>query len=105
MTRLMMLLIFAACAAFLLGVAMRVWRSPNKNPLAELPSLGVNTDATVIGLEPDGDEPNVLLRYDAEGQTLQRSLPWPPDQPLPELGAQLTVRYLPGNPGLSRLVH
>ena len=104
MTKLMMFLFFAICVAFLLGVAMRVWRSPNKNPLAQLASLGVNTTALVVDLEPDDVQPNVVLRYDAEGQTLQRSLPWPPDQPLPEIGTQLQVRYLPGNPGLSRLV-
>jgi hypothetical protein len=104
MTKLLLFSIIALCALFLLGVAMRVWRSPNQNPLAQLATLGINTEATVVDLEPDGDEPNVVLRYEAEGQVLTRSLPWPPNKALPEIGAPIEVRYLPGNPGLSRLV-
>lgn len=104
MTKLLMFGILALCALFLLGVAMRLWRSPNQNPLSQLASLGVTIDGSVVDLEPDGDAPNVVLRYEAEGQVFTRSLPWPPDKELPEIGALLQVRYLPGNPGLSRLV-
>ena len=102
MTSLMFILLIVV--GFAAGAAFKLLRSPNENPLAELASSGQNTHAVVTGLEPDGDQPNVIVQYQVNGADFSRSLPWPVDTPLPELGTSVEVRYLPGNPGLSRLV-
>jgi hypothetical protein len=94
----------AIAALFLIGTAMSFWRSPNINPLADLAKIGVMSDAIIEALEPDGDEPNVVIRYAVASQSYKRTVPWKPNLPLPEIGQTVQVRYLPNDPGLSRIV-
>ena len=101
---LMLLALGAFAALFLVGTLITFWKSPNRNPLADLASKGVPTDATVVALEPDGDAPNVTVQYQVAGQDYRRSVPWPSSTDLPAIGASVRIRYLPGEPGLSRLM-
>jgi hypothetical protein len=94
----------AIAALFLIGTAMTFWRSPNANPLADLEKTGITTQAIIAELEPDGDEPNVLIHYTVESQSYKRSVPWKTNLALPEIGQMVKVRYLPNDPGLSRIV-
>jgi hypothetical protein len=85
-------------------VALQLLRSPNRNPLAQLPEQGVNTEAQVLAIEAVGDASNVVVEYHVGGTRFERSVPLPAGYPEPAIGAQVRIRYLPNNPGLSRLV-
>jgi hypothetical protein len=97
------LLILFAAIGYAASMAVNLLRAKHRNPLADLERDGLRIEAEVIELEPDGDEPNIVVRYQVNAQSFRRSLPFPPDQPLPELGSKLSIRYLPSSPGLSRL--
>ncbi len=100
-----LLAVIAIAALFLVGTAMTFWRSPNFNPIVELEKTGIVTDAIVEDLEPDGDQPNVVIHYTVASQSYTRSVPWRPNLPMPKIGQSLKVRYLPTDPGLSRIVY
>jgi hypothetical protein len=98
------LIIVVTAVLFIAGMTSSFWRSPNSNPLARLAQDGIETNAKVVALEPDGDEPNITVEYQVSGTDYKRSVPWKPNAPLPEIGANVRLRYLPTQPGLSRLM-
>jgi hypothetical protein len=104
----MMLLLAAGilliAIAFIVGVALTVMRSPNRNPLEALNATGLETSALVTAIEDDGDEPNIVVEYVISDQKYSRSIPWPPNRARPNVGDAVRIRYLPTQPGLSRLV-
>jgi polyferredoxin len=101
---LLVLGIVLVAIAFVIGTAMTFARSPNRDPLAALNSTGIETQAVVQAIEDDGDEPNILVQYQVDEKVYTRSIPWPPNKARPTIGENVTIRYLPKQPGLSRLV-
>ena len=97
------LLILIACIGFALGAALRVLRSKNADPFANLARDGQTTTGTVTEIEESGAWFNVVVKYDVDGTSYTRTLPWPSANAKPELGNPVNIRYLPASPGLSRL--
>ena len=98
------LLILISCAGFALGAALRVWRSPNIDPYANLARDGQILNAIITEIERSDAWFNVVVRYEVADQQFTRTLPWPSVNANPELGALIEIRYLPTNPGLARIV-
>ena len=97
-------IILISCAGFALGAALRVWRSPNTDPYANLARDGKNVSAQITEIEHSGAWFNVVVQYHVAEKQYTRTLPWPSMNAKPVLGAALDIRYLPTNPGLSRVV-
>ena len=97
------LLILIACIGFALGAALRVLRSPNSDPYANLARDGLNLSAEITEIEASGVWFNITVKYEVLGTHYTRTLPWPSAHEKPILGAQVEIRYLPASPGLSRL--
>ncbi len=98
------LLILIACIGFALGAALRVLRSRNSDPFANLARDGQITSGTVTEIEESGAWFNVVVEYDVAGSQYTRTLPWPSANAKPVVGTHVDIRYLPASPGLSRLV-
>jgi hypothetical protein len=99
----MVWLLLILAIGFLAGVALRFARSPNPDPLAKLGLYGVDAIAQISAVEAQDNAPNVQIDYHVSGHDYRRTVPWPADRALPELGTQVPIRYLPDQPGLSRL--
>ncbi len=97
------ILILIACIGFALGAALRLLRSPNTDPYANLAREGQNISASIVEIEESGAWFNVVVEYDVAGNQYTRTLPWPSKKSKPEVGASVNVRYLPSSPGLSRI--
>ena len=97
------LLILIACIGFALGAALRVLRSRNSDPFANLARDGQNVSGTVTEIEESGAWFNVAVNYVVAGTHFTRTLPWPSMNAKPVVGTSVEVRYLPTSPGLSRL--
>ena len=97
------ILILISCAGFALGAALRLWRSPNTDPYANLARDGQNVDAKIVDIEESGAWFNIVVQYDVASAQYRRTLAWPSMNVKPELGTTITLRYLPTNPGLSRV--
>ena len=97
------ILILISCAGFALGAALRVWRSPNSDPYANLARDGQNLSAIITEIETSDAWFNVVLKYEVAGKHYTRTLPWPSKNEAPLLGASIEICYLPANPGLSRI--
>ena len=97
------LLILIACIGFALGAALRVWRSPNADPYANLARDGKNLSAKIAEIEESGAWYNVVIQYELAGTQYTRTLPWPSVNAKPVVDAQVEIRYLPSSPGLARL--
>ena len=97
------LLILIICAGFALGAAVRLWRSPNTDPYANLARDGHNVDAKIVGIEESGAWYNIAVQYEVSSTQYRRTLAWPSMNAKPALGATVELRYLSTNPGLSRL--
>ena len=97
------LLILIACIGFALGAALRVLRSRNSDPFANLARDGQNISGSIIEIEESGAWFNVVVEYEVAGTSYTRTLPWPSESAQPAVGASVEIRYLPASPGLSRL--
>ena len=97
------LLILIACIGFALGAALRVLRSRNSDPFANLPHDGQNISGTIIEIESTDAWFNVVIKYEVAGTIYTRTLPWPSANAKPVVGTTVNIRYLPTSPGLSRL--
>ena len=97
-------IILISCAGFALGAALRVWRSPNTDPYANLARDGQNVNAQIIEIEHSDAWFNVVVRYKVAQTQYTRTLPWPSMNAKPALDTWIDIRYLPTNPGLSRVV-
>ena len=97
------ILILISCAGFALGAALRLWRSPNTDPYANLARDGQNLTAIIREIEESGAWFNVVVHYEVAGTQYRRTLAWPSMNVKPALGSTITLRYLPTNPGLSRV--
>ena len=97
------LLILLACIGFALGAALRVWRSPNSDPYANLARDGQNLSAKITDIEESGAWFNAIVEYEVAGTQYKRTLPWPSGNAKPLIGALVQIRYLPSSPGLSRV--
>ena len=97
------LLILIACIGFALGAALRVLRSPNSDPYANLARDGQNLSAKISEIEASGAWFNVVVEYEVANTHYTRTLPWPSANAKPIVGATVQIRYLPASPGLSRL--
>jgi hypothetical protein len=98
------LIISLICAGFALGAALRLLRSPNLDPFADLARDGKTLTALITGIEATDGWFNVIVAYDVLGTAFSRTLPWPSGKPNPVIGAAIEIRYLPSTPGLSRVV-
>jgi hypothetical protein len=96
-------IILISCAGFALGAALRLWRSPNTDPYANLARDGQNVDAKIVDIEESGAWFNIVVQYEVASTPYTRTLAWPSMNAKPALGATIELRYLPTNPGLSRL--
>lgn len=97
------LIILIGCIGFALGAALRVWRSPNADPYANLARDGQNVSGKITELEESGAWLNVVVQYEVGGTSYTRTLPWPSANAKPAIGASVEIRYLPSSAGLSRL--
>ena len=98
------LLILIACIGFALGAVLRVLRSPNSDPYANLARDGLNLSAEITEIEASGVWFNVVVQYQVAETQYTRTLPWPSMNAKPVLGTWIDIRYLSTNPGLSRVV-
>ena len=97
------LIILIACIGFALGAALRVLRSRNSDPYANLARDGQVTSAQITEIEASGAWFNVIVKYEVAGTHYTRTLPWPSVNAKPSVGASVQIRYLPASPGLSKL--
>ncbi len=102
---LMVMIIVLVCIAFVAGMASTFARSPSKNPLAELQIRGQTTQAAVLSIQRASSGVDVEIEYVVNGIAFRRVVPWPGDEqtPPPLIGSQVLVRYLPNDPGASRI--
>ena len=96
-------IILLSCAGFALGAAIRLWRSPNTDPYANLARDGQNLTAIIREIEESGAWYNVVVHYEVARTQYRRTLAWPSVNAKPSIGATIKLRYLPTNPGLSRV--
>ena len=97
------LIILISCIGFVFGAALRVWRSPNTDPYANLARDGQNVSGKITEIEESDAWFNVVVEYEVAKTPYKRTLPWPSVNAKPSVGALVEIRYLPTSPGLSRL--
>jgi hypothetical protein len=99
------MIIVLVCIAFVVGLASSFARSPSRNPLAELSIRGQTAQASVLSIQRSSAGVDVEIEYVVNGTAFRRVVPWPGDEqsPPPMIGSQVTVRYLPNDPGASRI--